>query len=828
VRTLRLVQEATGAEGVHRVEVTLEGEGAPRRAVAQVKLALEAAELDRLRWYLEDYPAYPLDPAPRIAAEVEDRLAGLGVELFRAVFHASEDTRDLWATVRDHLADTRVEVVTDVAGATAVPWELLRDPATNVPLALRARAFIRSYEQAAQRPAVPATGAERLRVLLVICRPDAGQDVPFRSVASHLVRLSPQARAAFQLDVLRPPTFARLGQVLRDASERGEPYHVVHFDGHGTWADLAGQPSAGGVPGWLRSQRFAERAGAHGWLLFEQPGAPGNVEYVDGPALGGLLAETGVPVLVLNACRSAHPEQASQAAGREVGDVHARVRAYGSLAQEVMDAGVAGVVAMRYSVYVVTAAQFVGELYGALLAGRRLGEAVTRARKHLADQPVREVGLRPVRVQDWMVPVVYEATELPVVAAKPTGAQVEITLDPVAAARERGALESGLPDAPDVGFFGRDETLLAVDRAFDDPHQHVVLLHAWAGQGKTATAAEFARWYAQTGGAQAVLFTSFERHIPLARLLDQVGTTFADNLQAAGVAWLALDDQARRRVALRVLAQVPVLWVWDNVEPVTGFPAGSPSKWTNEEQQELAGFLRALRETQAKVLLTSRREERAWLGELPRRITLPGMPMVERVQLARALAARHGHTLDEVGDWQPLLAFTQGNPLTVTVLVGQALREGLRTREQVEAFVERLRAGQAAIADEQAQGRAASLGASLSYGFTHAFTAQERARLALLHLFQGFVQVDALRMLGDPKMVDAPVPELTGMDRATGSRCWTGRWRWACSPAMAADTTGCIQPCRGTSSVCLLRSTGRPRGRRPAARCVPGRSLPLS
>ena len=143
VRTLRLVQEAAGAEGVHRVEVTLEGDGAPQRAVAQVKLALEAAELDQLRWYLEDYPAYPLDPAPQIAAEVEERLAGLGEELFRAVFHASDDTRDLWATVRDHLADTRVEVVTDVAGATAIPWELLRDPTTNVPLALRARAFVR-------------------------------------------------------------------------------------------------------------------------------------------------------------------------------------------------------------------------------------------------------------------------------------------------------------------------------------------------------------------------------------------------------------------------------------------------------------------------------------------------------------------------------------------------------------------------------------------------------------------------------------------------------------------------------------------------------------
>ena len=55
-----------------------------------------------------------------------------------------------------------------------------------------------------------------------------------------------------------------------------------------------------------------------------------------------------------------------------------------------------------------------------------------------------------------------------------------------------------MPPPPDIGFWGRDETLLALDRAFDG--QHVVLLHGYAGSGKTATAAEFARWYAATGG----------------------------------------------------------------------------------------------------------------------------------------------------------------------------------------------------------------------------------------------------------------------------------------------------------------------------------------
>ena len=40
----------------------------------------------------------------------------------------------------------------------------------------------------------------------------------------------------------------------------------------------------------------------------------------------------------------------------------------------------------------------------------------------------------------------------------------------------------------------------------------IVLLHAYAGSGKTTTAAEFARWYALTGGVDGpVLFTSFEQ-----------------------------------------------------------------------------------------------------------------------------------------------------------------------------------------------------------------------------------------------------------------------------------------------------------------------------
>jgi len=172
-------------------------------------------------------------------------------------------------------------------------------------------------------------------------------------------------------------------------------------------------------------------------------------------------------------------------------------------------------------------------------------------------------------------------------------------------------------------------------------------------------------------------------------------------------------------------------------------------------------FLLAARETKAKFLLTSRRDEYKWLGDLPVRISVPPMPMMERVQLARALAEKHGRRLTEVDDWWPLLDFTRGNPLTITVLVGQALREGRKKKKEIEEFVAKLRAGEAAFEDEAGEGRSKSLGASLSYGFESAFTENERAQLALLHFFQGFVNVQVLRAMGNTR-TDWALPELLG------------------------------------------------------------------
>jgi tetratricopeptide (TPR) repeat protein len=834
--TLRLTQSTIGENRYH-VELALEGESLPRQtAKAEFDFDLSNQVQEDLCWYLENFLQFPFEPASKIATRIEQRVIDIGIELFKAVFHANKDAQKLWAALRRVLHESRIEIATKVQEVTSVPWELMRDPKTYTPLALYANAFVRTYTSPSLRPFLPrpAQQNEPIRILLVIYRPDECKEVPFRSVATHLVkRLSEAALEFVQLDVLRPPTFEQLSHVLRAASDAEQPYHVLHFDGYGTYQQVDKDKSINNA--LLLSP---VREGSHGYFLFENPDVKENQQLVDGLALGKLLVETQVPVLVLNACRSVYadppreqehppspsiddsshtpapsqedskgkppfekgfmgmlkrlsgkakyepePETKADAArGNEgdvdsmlsdtareknVGDVHSQVCAFGSLAQEIMNAGIAGVVAMRYNMSFVTAAQFVGNLYAALVTGLSLGEAVTFGRQQLQAQ--RQIDFGTGTTQDWLVPVVFESAAVqlfptPVQKSKPVEALVtnlnkKSVMDEVLA---------DLPAAPEVGFIGRDETLLALEQAF--AREQIVLLHAYAGRGNTSTAVEFARWYKMTGGVRgSVLFTSFATYKPLGQVLEDFGQVFAVDLKEAGVNWSAKTELAERRhIALQVLQQIPVLWIWDNVELVTGLEAGTDSVWRATEQQALVDFLWVAQKTSAKFLLTSRRDEQAWLGHLPARVQIPSMPHQERAQLANALADKYGHSSPNMALLQPLLEFTQGNPLTITLLVKQALREDLYNEDRVQTFLEKLRGRETAFTDEKTEGWEKSLGASISYVFDNTFTEDERKQLAVLYFCQGFVDVDVLRLIGGSKVDDWRLPEFQEFSEEEG------------------------------------------------------------
>ena len=80
---LRLTQHAVG-EDRHRVEISLEGDGARRTAESTFRLPPLRRRIEEdLRWYLEDFLQYPQEPAPTIARRIEGRMAEVGTELFR-------------------------------------------------------------------------------------------------------------------------------------------------------------------------------------------------------------------------------------------------------------------------------------------------------------------------------------------------------------------------------------------------------------------------------------------------------------------------------------------------------------------------------------------------------------------------------------------------------------------------------------------------------------------------------------------------------------------------------------------------------------------------
>lgn len=119
------------------------------------------------------------------------------------------------------------------------------------------------------------------------------------------------------IDVLRPPTFSQLLKVLRNHTGY---YHIVHFDGHGSY----------GTP------LHTSCAAYEGHLIFES--ASGQSEPIETGRLSQLLAEYNIPIVVLNACQS----------GRIDGYA---ADPFSCVATGLLKAGIRSVVAMSYSLY---------------------------------------------------------------------------------------------------------------------------------------------------------------------------------------------------------------------------------------------------------------------------------------------------------------------------------------------------------------------------------------------------------------------------------------------------------------------------------------------
>jgi tetratricopeptide (TPR) repeat protein len=714
------------------VSTWLDGElpGSAVDAAVPLRWPLDGEALDDLRWYLEDYLRAPYGVYDDRGSEVARALKAWGVEVFDAVF-GSGAARDAYVKARAR-SGVGTEIVFRSASAEllGLPWELLRDPGRPTPLALDLVGVTRSLPTSALREAFAVAG-ERLRVLMVISRPAGTADVGYRMVARPLLDRLEAVRGQVDLVVLRPPTLDNLGAVLAAARAEGQPFQVVHFDGHGVMS--------------RRRDTGVTFEGVEGMLAFEKP--EGGAEDVPAAALAQVLAEAEVPLVVLNACQSG-------AVGKEL---------EAAVATRLLQEGAASVVAMAYAVYAVAAAEFMAAFYERLFAGDHVTEAVTEGRRRLARSNHRPSPKGDLPLEDWLVPVHYRRRDVhfPYLRSAEPERPFDLVLDEL---RENVA-EADRSLEPVETFVGRDSLFYELEVAAR--HQRVVVLHGPGGTGKTELAKAFGRWLRDTGGVDRpdlVIFQSFEPGVAsfgLDGIVAQVG------LHCFGPDFAQLDADGRRKAVERVLQEHRLLLIWDNFESVHSMPAPATATppLTDEECDRIRDFLQLLaRSGRSAVIVTSRSDE-AWLGDL-RRIELGGLTPDEAIEYADQCLAAYPSTIARRARpaFAELLQHLDGHPLSMRLVLPH-----LDTTEP-ENLLDALRGLEALPEQPHEEGRTKSLTASLKYSVDH-LGPDTRRLLVAVCLFRGVADVDVLTMMSEVE--DLP-ERFAGADRPAWTNALDG------------------------------------------------------
>lgn len=714
---------------------------------------IEAVEL---RWYLEQYAIWPSHYFLSRARQVEEKLVQWGQLLQGAALPLahSANVMNAWARIGDQAgrrfsvqvdasleagvldAGTAEAGVPDAEAAKAqeaatlllgLPWELLHNGSSYL---------FQGAKPTRVRRRLPGTEgfgvavvAPPIRILLITARPDdeACGYIDHRSSALPLVEATEALPGLVKLHLLSPPTLPALRAELERARDQKRPYHVVHFDGHGVY-----DPSVG-----------------LGGLCFERPEDSGKLEQrrhvtVNSNELGPLLRDHRIPLVCLDACQSAQAGQASE-----------------SVASALLKVGVASVVAMSHSLLVETSRRFVAAFYGALARGKRVGDAMLAGQRQLKDDSFRGriFGAGELRLDDWFVPVLYQEKDDPQLfksaPAKQTLADFQAALT---------ARLGELPPIPETGFIGRSRELLALQRLLRQ--ERYAVLRGQGGEGKTALAAELARWLVRSQQVTRAAFVSVETHSHRAAVLDAIGR------QLVGPAYSVATFDSLEKATLpveRALLEQATLLVVDNMESLLPPPYIDTSAALSEEAgRELAAILQLCARLNGKgdtrLLFTSREALPAPFAAGPQQRDLHRLDSNDAVKLVeRALNAADG------ADGAALDAAREQIEQLVEAVHGHARSLALLAPALRSRGVEATRAALVELMEEMEQkfpgSREQSLFASVELSLRR-LSPENRERERVLGVFHGGVYLDALRQM--MQWEEAEVAALAGELIATG------------------------------------------------------------
>jgi len=770
---LRFFEEDGKRRATGTAQLVYEPANAGQRPVASGKWRLVAPlgpiEAEDLSWYLERWAVWPNPVVADRAKKVEANLKAWGQALHAAALPPEHTATVLqaWAGVGANASrrfsvsvDPSLEAgVSDSETATAqkaatallsLPWELLHSGDGFLFQGARPT-LVRRRLPNTRNLSVPVV-APPIRVLLITARAEdeACGYIDHRASAGPLVAATEELGEALQLTLLHPATYAGLEAELDRAQQVGEPYHVVHFDGHGVYDNRKGL----------------------GGLCFEDVNDQQKLtgrrhETVFTDRLGPLLTGYRIPLVVLEACQSAQAE-----AGGE------------SVASELLQRGVASVVAMSHSVLVETARRFVAAFYDELAKGQRVGQAMLAGQRALHSDPSRghRYGIGELTLADWFVPVLYQEENDPQLFTAIPAPQATEDLQ----ARLRARLGEVPPEPVDTGFVGRSRDLLALERLLRQ--ERWAVLRGQGGEGKTSLAAELARWLVRSQQVKRAAFVSVELCSHGGAVLDALGRQLVGGDYSA--AKFESPEQALQPIE-RALKEQATLLVIDNMESVLLPPyLEAPELLSEAAAEELQAILalaqRLLRAGETRIVFTSREALPAPFDGQRQRQELQRLGRSDAVALVeRSLAAGGSSTVGAAEGFAPwggalearreeieaLVEAVQGHARTLALLGPELRRHGVAaTQAALVELMEQLQRQVAHLPAEDPRRREQSLFASVEMSLRR-LSAANRERVRVLGVFHGGVQLDVLQMMKgwEPEEVEGLAAELVGTGLATAN-----------------------------------------------------------
>lgn len=686
-------------------------------------------EKEDLRWYLESYFLWPVGVFKDRAEGIERKLPEWGADLFRAAL-GDEEARDAlsaWQNAREAERRFSVEVDRDLPKGAAeearaealeaatellsLPWELLHDGRVWLfkgkhPVRVRRRLPARQSQ-----PARPTTLP--IRILLVSPRPEKdarGNRIGYldhRASAGPLTDAVESLGDLARLTILQPPTYAALEKAL-DEGDEGQPFDVVHFDGHGVY----------------------DRRLGLGGLCFEDPNDAGKLEertldFVDAGRLAELVHEHRVPLVFLEACQTAAAETDPTA----------------SVAARLLEEGVTSVVAMSHSVLVETARRFVQAFYAELACGARVGQAMLAGQQTLFGDTWRGKipGAGHLRLQDWFVPVLYQEKEDPQLITRIPPEEVRKLEE-----KQRRLSLGNLPEPPSHRFQGRSRELLALERLLHKEPWAVV--RGTGGQGKTTLAAELARWLVRTDRFARAAFVSLEHHRDARAVLDTLGHQLIGSHYT--VAEYSDLDEALQPVE-RALADQPAILVLDNCEsvlPERSEPADVPD--SEDASTEIFNLCRRLLEadSQTRLIFTTREPLPAPFDHRGRERELGALSRNDAIELVTEVVQQNGWTppADDAGNTpqeiEELVEAVNRHARALVLLAREVARRG------VKATTGDLRALMTHLERKHPSDRENSLYASVELSLRR-LSPESRKHVRVLAVCHGGVHLAILGML---------------------------------------------------------------------------------